>query len=634
MVSRTRLALIFALVAACFGVLNAEAIFLGAAPAMEIPATEEFADLPARVTLKIAVFPDSSYILQGVEPEQLTPFAEKYILGFNPFLYFEEGQPEPGIKELEIRIIQVEMAEQPLAEADIRAGIEYWIKRSREQGERNYLDPFASWQLEYRTQSNATGLYSSFTPFRIHGFDLPGMPYEPALTSSWLRSVYGMQSGTEADEIYPYEVLLTELKAGMGEYDSHFAIVRARRNRLFGKPGLYYGLDFSLSNGYWLGVNSAQTNTRHHLQIPLGALKFDLEYADFALDQSSLSLHPSYWTTPTFSYERVGEFLWAQLSSPWLDLAYGSAREELRASRFIHTPKSQVRQIRLGKGIEFQNISLSAFWHQAWRESKLKLPAVSYQKEYQDQASIDFGYTSSYFDLKTSAELNDFKGLVASGNLGFNYGVFNAGLDFRADFEDFMPRAWVEDPYRIADSLEVYDLREQNRAAISLGYSSGGLDLSLGAGRALNKIASQENGILNQHQAAPLFAGLGASYDHDFKVLRLIIKQNLLWTMEQDFMRDDPSFRGFGELELRRELKYDNAIFTALGYSFHSSYINRAIPADVLDFSLIADLKLGVKISKLFELNAGIRNLGDNYIFGLYPLPFSMYASLNWFFLN
>ena len=108
----------------------------------------------------------------------------------------------------------------------------------------------------------------------------------------------------------------------------------------------------------------------------------------------------------------------------------------------------------------------------------------------------------------------------------------------------------------------------------------------------------------------------------------------MLWMQEIDQMRDNPALRGFGELELRRDLAHNNAIFAALGYTFHSSYINLAVPADALEFSLVANARIGVQISKLFDLEVSILNIGDNYIFGVQPVPVSLHAGLRWYFLN
>lgn len=639
MVSRTRLALILISGMWMLG-LAARPVYLPKAPALEIPAGTEITDLPSRALIRIAVFPDSSYSLLSVEPPELRPLAENYLRRVVLLSYLAENAYTPGMKELEIDITQGPSSSAPLSEQELRSRIETWIVEERDRMSsgavwRDWIDPLASEDLNYKTANNAIGLHTGPDPLRLHQMDLPASPLGNAQRLSWLRSMYSADSGYDhSARVFPYEILLTSLDAGMGEFDSRYATVKAGRSGILGMRDLYYGLDLSVANGNWTGLNSARTNMRHHLRVPIGRLAVDLEYTSLSQDFSSIELHPAYWRSPLFSLEQKGSYFWSQLSSPWLDLAVSRRRETLNASGFAFRPQSELLQIRAGKLYQFGKMKLDAAWVHSWNESNLILPLYSYQYEYDDLGSLAWTYEGDRLELEVNAGMYDLKHAVAEAKAGWKTGKFRADIGYKSALSDYDSRTAVTDIYTVGSMLDAVDLREHGRIYAGLSFKSSDLSVSLSAGRKDIMVSIPENGAVSSFEATPLFAGLGAVVSHDFGFLRLGLKQNLLWTQERDHMRDDPAIRGFGEVELRRELNHDNAIFAALGYSFHSSYLNSYVQPDVLDFSLIADARLGVRISKLFEIDAGIRNLGDNYIFGVYPIPFSLHASLRWFFVN
>lgn len=615
-------------------------VYLSEAPALELSATD--ASLPQRVLIRIAVFPDSSYTLLSVEPANLRAEVERYLRQTDLMGYLDDKTP--GVKELEIRVSRIDQTRMDVpdhtTEPELRQRIDDWIFKQRELDSpgavwRDWLDPLASEDLNYRSATNVSGLHTGTDPLRQHGMDLANTPLAKVQRLNWLRSIYSSAVAYDHyDEPYPYEILLTGLNAGMGEFDSRYAKVRAARNGLLGREGLFYGLDLTVSSGDWLNLSSAQTNIRQSLRIPLGKLGLELDYASFAADQASISLHPSYWRAPLYGLERKGELLWTRLSSPWLDLAYSRSREALQSSVFAFRPLSLMHQLQAAKELQMGKIKMGASWIHAWRENNLLLPLESYQSEYKDLGAVKLDYQGDKLTVNASAALADLADLMAEGSVAYRFGKLACSAGLKADFSDYQPRVAVTDIYTSNAELESVDLRERQRLWMKLDWQPGALKLALTAGRKDYQIALPNSGNTLQYKAAPLFVGLGGVYDLDLGFMRAILRQNLLWTQEQEHTRDDPAIRGSGELELRRDLSYNNAIFAALGYTFHSSYLNLAVQPDVLDFSLIADARFGVRISKLFEIDAGIRNLGDNYIFGVYPIPFSLHASVRWYFVN
>lgn len=629
MVLRSRLALIIAFLACSFA-LAAQPVFLEDAPILELPADQDFGEVPPTVLLRVAVLQDSTYTLISVQPANLRTQVDIYLYSHDLFSLLPDGYT-PGMYEVEIAVYQSEKVMAKQDEHKLKAEIEDWIvadkgRTSAHQPIRGYLDPWAAEDLAYKTANNIGGLMTGASALRLHDMEVPQSLLEPSQQRLWLQSMQ--------DSEYPYPVLLTSLAAGMGELDNRYALVRLKRNDIFGIKGMYYGLDLDLANAQWLAKSAAQTNTRHSLSLPLGWLKVNLEYADIAQNHSSISLDPVYWRSPLSDVERTGAYLWTQVATNWLDLDFARRRETLRSADFAGNIRNLIYQLRAGKDIQIGNWDLAAHWTQAWRENDFTLPRISYQSEYKSLAELKLGYQHQGFKANAGMQLADLEDAILDADLAYQFGIFSVGMGLKTDLSTYQPRVSVSDIYTAGNMLDYRDIRQRRKASLELGLNLSNLQVGIGLGNELYKISFLDNGQLVETDASPIVIGMGAIYEKDWQVLSTILRHNMLWMQEIDQMRDNPALRGFGELELRRDLAHNNAIFAALGYTFHSSYINLAVPADALEFSLVANARIGVQISKLFDLEVSILNIGDNYIFGVQPVPVSLHAGLRWYFLN
>ena len=166
------------------------------------------------------------------------------------------------------------------------------------------------------------------------------------------------------------------------------------------------------------------------------------------------------------------------------------------------------------------------------------------------------------------------------------------------------------------DNAEIVS-NEDKWLQIDTFFSS--LKLSLRAGQ------KEYRQILLQAEQSftPYYLGLGAKLNWDIRIAKLHLIQNLLYMQADEQIRNTPSLRGFGELKLSRIWGMITASTWLCRISFTRITKHSTSPQKTPALPLIADARLGVRISKAFEIEALARNLGYNYIFGQMAIPFS-----------
>ena len=599
-------------------------------PYIQIP---DFEDSQApELKLQVLLFPDESYLLQGVIPESFRHYAEEYLYEHELQALLGEDNKEPGFKEITIPIRYFHLEEAPLSQAELKAQIDDWIVKQRDNDKatnpyRDWLDPMASEVLAYRTSIGTMGLISSPKNITYQGFDLPLTALEPLQQLAWLKS---FDQGQQKNQ-YPFEPLFTSIHAGMGEYDSRFAKFKLARNYLFGKKGLYYGLDLKVANGYWLGYNNAQTSMRHFLEVPLADdLNLSLEYASFAHDLSSFTLQPAYLSSSAFMLERSGEYVRTELASQYLDLSFLRFREALKSPRFPIKPQSLTYQAQARRMFKLGQSELDLAWVHKWSKEGFVFPTT---RDYKDLAKLDWTLSHNGFEAFLNAELSELKDISTELSLTYQSKDYQLSGGWERNWAGFEANVQVSDIYNVEAWLSNPELEQTEDRWLQASSELSKMQLSFRAGQKRYSQSLATAGF-SLDTFEPFYLALGAKLCWDLKMAKLNFKQNLLYMQADDSLRNTPHFRGFGELELRRDLAHDNSIFAAISYLFHSNYRPLYEPTEDLGFAMLADARLGVQISKAFEIEAGIKNLGNNYIFGVMPIPWSLHTSLSWYFIN
>jgi hypothetical protein len=595
-------------------------------PSVEIPTYEGVQ--AAELTIQIQLYQDGSYLIQATEPEELRSYADEYLFEHELKNLLAEEQMQPGKIEIRVPIVYVQADEPPLTMAELRELIDAWIVDQREADSttkplQDWLNPMASELLLYKTVTSAVGLTTGSQRVALRGFDLACSAVEPYVPLTWQQSM-GISSDMGP---YPYEPLFSSIHAGMGEYDSRFAIFRLAKNHLLGKRGMYYALDMQVANGDWLDRNNAETSMRHRLNLPLGPVGLNLEYASFDQDLSSLTLKSAYPLASIFTIQRQGEYAWAELANKWLNLSFLRSREALKSAQFPAQVKSLNYQAQAQKTLQFGNHELDASWIHLWPKSDYSFPM---QPNYEDKGSLAWRYNPGGLETKLRVDLYDLKDVSTDASIGYAWS--------RVKLSGGWEKAWTEpevpkqisdifNPGSLLDNAEIVT-RADKWLQVDTDWNS--LKLSLRAGQ---KEYSQT--LLQAEQSfTPYYLGLGTKLNWDIKIAKLHLMQNLLYVHADDALRNTPALRGFGELKLSRDLGHNNSIYLALSYLFHTDYKTLYQPSESAGFALIGDARLGVRISKAFEIEALARNLGNNYIFGQMALPLSLHASLKWYFVN
>ena len=598
----------------------------GGIPFIEIPSYENVQ--ASELIIHIQLFEDESYIVQTVEPESLRSYAEEYLYehGLNKLLTTE--QSSPGQKELSIQIIYIQVDEPPLSSAELKELIDQWILQQREADSgihvfEDWSNPMASEVLLYNAASGAVGLTDVTQKLFYHGFELAPTAIEPYLRLAWQKN---MGISKEAKP-YPYEPLFSSIHAGMGEYDNRFAIFRLAKNQLLGKKDLYYALDLQVANGQWLGQNNAQTSMRHQLKLPFKAFDLNVEYTSFAQDLSSLSLQATYPLTSHFVMERSGEYAWAELSNKYLNLSFLRSREALKSALFPASVKSLSYQLKAHKSMDIGSHALDASWLHQWQKSDY---TFALQTDYQDKASLAWRYTNEAWNAQLHTELFDLKKLCTDASIGYAWQRFRLSGGWEKHWAKQETAAKVSDIFNPGAWLEGLEVIQKEDGWLQLDGVWKSVEASLRAGQ---KTVYQSLST-DAQSFAPYYLGLGAKLSWDLMIAKLSLTQNFLYMNADAQMRNAPNFRGFGELKIMRDLAHDNSIYAAISYLFHTDYRTLYQPSEDTGFALIADARVGVRISKAFEIEAQAKNLGNNYIFGQLPIPISLYASLKWYFVN
>ena len=606
--------------------LLALSAFAQAIPSIEIPTYEGVE--AAELTIQIQLYQDGSYLIQTVEPEQLKGYADEYLFEHELQKLLPEDQLQPSKIEIKVPIVYVQVDESPLSTAELRELIDEWIIKQREADGstkplEDWLDPMASQVLLYKTVTSAVGLTTDSQQVFHRGFELASTAIEPYVPLTWQQS---MSLASDAGS-YPYEPLFSSIHAGMGEYESRFAIFRLAKNHLLGRKGMSYALGLQVANGDWLSRNNAETSMRHQLNLPLGPVNLNLEYASFDQDLSSLTLKSAYPLASIFTIQRRGEYTWAELANKWLNLSFFRSREALKSTFFPAQVKSLNYQAKAQKTLQFGNHELDASWLHLWNKSDYTFPT---QPDFKDKGSLAWRFNPAGWDARLQVDLYDLKDVNTKASLGHAWQRIKLSGGWEKAWSKARIPAQVSDifnPSGLLDNAEIVS-NEDKWLQIDTFFSS--LKLSLRAGQ------KEYRQILLQAEQSftPYYLGLGAKLNWDIRIAKLHLIQNLLYMQADEQMRNTPSLKGFGELKLSRDLGHDNSLYLALSYLFHTDYKTLYQPTENAGFALIADARLGVRISKAFEIEALARNLGYNYIFGQMAIPFSLHASLKWYFVN
>ncbi len=602
---------------------------------------------PPTITIRVAINPDSSVSLISIlgPQQELRPLVQQYLLEAGTLLVITNAFSVPSLRDVSLDIVGATSgSDKQRPEPDLRAQVEIWILQRREQ-----QSPFRHWNMEtdmianndliYHSNYNAIGMAGSNSGLRIKDARLTASIFSDAIFQGYFHAFYepdrderGLGFG---EQEYPYAVTITDLQAGMGDYEQRFARLALKKNELLGVTGMYYAFDLLAANGWWAEANAAQSSMRHLVDIPIGPLELELEYADFSQDAATTHLRPAYWQSTVTPVSHDLRILRAAIASPWLDISVTRLREVSRSSSFATDPRIISTLFRSGKDLSLGKLELHAAYEYADREANVILAPDRSKPDYDQLLEGGAVFKRGLFSSRLNASWYDWDGIRLQGRAIASPGVFQLGAAFSIDTFDPPAQTSFPDIYNATGSIQAADIRYPASYALMMGYhptANKSLDITLGRKTIQNYVPLFGSVLFSDIQ--PLFAGINTDITIPMGDFRLAWKQALTWTEKQTGLLECPVWTVQGDLRLTRLLPWDNALFAGVAYTGHTGYTSSHASAFLIQDASVFDAYLGIRISKLFEINAAFRNITDSAIFGVQPIPTSVHASIRWFYLN
>ena len=643
-----------ALVAAALllsAVLAAERAPLSLSKALQLPADWAKSYSPPEVLIQVKTMPDSTFKLVSIldGKTELDSLLVAYLRSFT----FSTSSDSLGIGQEFDVLVELQKAPSPpesvMALQDrsmLLSEIEGWItldRRSyniRETARQTADSVLTGLPVPYRAGFFSYQRLADEIPFAVNGFQPHGSLYSTALQENYCQGILARQDDALAfsweEKPYPYEAALSDIEVGLGDYEHRFARGAVKKNRLFGKNRMYLGFDFLAQGGYWLEENSSLSIIKLFLSAPLGKTMLDLGFGDYASKMSMSVLLPEYWQKENFSVERRYRAIQTAWRSPWLNLALLNENDTSRAQKFVHALHNDALHLQAWKSVNIGALKVKALYEHQITERDFELG----KKDYQDLAGLRLDYSDALYKGALQADLYDFEHGSAAADLSRSLHRFDLGTAARFSYNDPASRLWVPSIYTAGDSLRRVDIREKSNVALYLRYRVGqDSKLFLSAGRKEIQNSSVPDTTftsLTALAAMPqkmLYVAASGDVSQNWGKWSLNWKPQISW--EQDaFLFEEPRLEYSSALTLSRDLGYGNALFVGCSLLGHGGYSSATQDYFYVDDSLIADVWAGVRITERFEFQATYKNVTDSSIYGVYPLPPSLHASLRWYFLN
>jgi hypothetical protein len=116
--------------------------------------------------------------------------------------------------------------------------------------------------------------------------------------------------------------------------------------------------------------------------------------------------------------------------------------------------------------------------------------------------------------------------------------------------------------------------------------------------------------------------------------MNFTLDQTLQWTQYQSGLFEQPELQGQSHFKVTKDMDYGNALSAGINLTGHTDYTKADKELTPVYGALVADAWFGVRITDLFEFQVAMLNLGNNTIYGVYPHPRTLTATIHWFYLN
>ncbi len=676
MVQRARLAVVLLLALSAFAILSSQEAPEFTPPKLlseaVLDVSAEMQNPPADVMILVEVKADSTAtlikILDG--KDSLKPNIEELL----PYLMFvpsyQKGIPVTSTLTIKLKVRQ-EGAQQPLSkkvESDSLKSVdkELLYQGIKEHLQNENLQNTFSDKTFYRTNYYLTGLnYDSdliikdgfIEPARIYGSalqyqilsdfrDMEDRWVNPAIRifeerkSQWIVDKQRLRGHegefTVTENSYPWSSTLSDVYAGLGDYEFNFAKGQILKNNLFGVEDFYTELGFLFQNGWWQETISSQTSGRLFLSIPIKGTRLDFNYESYDQDIPSTSLLPGLQNETLYTIAQKRNELYLKWALPWFTAGWQTGKEKLRAPGILNPQDYETGQFLLRRAFNLLATDFDLTYQYNYKNTIPEVQSLyQYNKKSKHQGLINISHSHGRFSNKDMLLFSEdgldkanlkadyvFSPVLGAG-LGYDY--YNGRHNTISYLDTFYPDTFL--PYPSAFVKQTLQA-ELEWLAFSI------LDIKLKGGlkrfsEAWEIIWIKDHTINNTDNP---FATLELNTVKELGKYTASIVQNLHWNKYDKELPELPELQGQARYKLVRDMGHNNALSAGLNLTGHTDYI-QSYETPVYG-SLIADAWLGVKITDLFEFQLMMKNIGDNNIFGVYPNPRAIMGTIHWFFLN
>ncbi len=647
MVQRTRLAVVIllALLAGSLLYSQEETGFtppkLVSEPILSLPANWKEVYTPPEVMILIQVKADSTALLIKIldGKEELKPIIEESLpdMVFSPAIV--NGKAIDTNLSLKLQIASPFSKQDLQAEAD---SLKLVDKDSLIQDIKNQLEKedhqrmFAE-DTYYRTNYYLMGLNNDSDIIIKDGFIQPARIYYNALQYQMFLNFRDVNS---TERQYSWSSTLTDIYAGLGDYEFNFAKGQVLKNHLFGVKDFYTEFGFLVQNGWWQETISDQTSTRLFLRLPIRDSQLTFNFESYDQNIPSTVLLPGLQNGSLFRIGQKLQEIYLKWSLPWLTAGWQTGREQLNSANILNKQEYDYGKILVQK---FFNILATDFDLTYQNNYKSNLPEVQslyqYNKKNDHQGLIRTSHKHNHFSNENQLLVSeDGLDMINSGVSYYISPMLLTGLYYK--FYHGMDSTFT-DKSLYADNNPVtspstYIMRTFAANLEWLPFPTKSVVLKLEGGSHIYVTDNNNANLSNEiHMETDRpFVDLKLSAEKKIYDLMATWDQTLNWTQYKKGLFEQPELTGQTRLKLVKDMKYNNALSIGLNLTGHTDYMQADNKHTPIYGSMIADAWFGVKITDSFEFQLMMKNLGDNTIFGLYPHPRTIIGTIHWFFLN
>jgi len=606
------------------------------------------------LVIKVRVLADSTAFAESIEGDidiPLSPIDDQIAkLLFVPAMRDSVAVEAVFIQMFNIKLskkVALEHDGQELSKAMIQerisemANVDYWRRKDMEN---HSDDSYYSNLFYYRHNHHYIMSLAPEWDIYKHGFSQPTSIFASANTiGSYLSFDTYSTKGydmvfTRRD--YEYLVPVSEIQASLGDYESKYAVGKIQRNRLLGIPNLWTGFSFLVQSGSWEEVLADNTSFRYALGYALGSSEWNLEYENYDRVEAMSKLLSPYWIDQSFAIDYQAKAFSITYSHPFINLGFRNLSESASAPLFSSSIKKRVKQFYIGTdqvyefGTGWQTKASLNFEHYLYEES-----INSLAEEAKNRLRIDLDADYQQWSISSSARFNSNKegSYSFSGARQINDNLLGLRMSGIVNPQASFLR--MDNPY-LANS-ELLSSSYQFTNDYGLFGSLNCIPHTRVKASAGQRLMRVHYPVVQPTQTDTLSYDLELPYieidaTNQFNWDRYELKANTFFTWYQDDEKtlNLPSVAYQGQLEIAKYLDHNNRLFAGIGYIGHSSMTIWNLNNRVIDNSLVLDLWTGFRITDSFEMTLSAKNLFDNAIYGIYPLPPSLHLGLRWFFVN